>query len=875
MTTLTPMLQQYLEIKEQHKDELLFFRLGDFYELFNDDALTASRELNLTLTHRAGGKAGASSAMPMCGVPFHSVDSYLAKLIKKGYKIAICDQMEDPKKAVGIVKREVTKILTPGTILSDAVLDESHNQYLACLEQEGERLCLSYADVSTGECAWYLAGGRDREEAVLDQLYRISPAELVLTTGTEMFQSLLDKMRQKLPDCMVNHYDPIPDMDYFGQHFGSDPAGRDPLVHKTVEAMLGYIHENVKSDLAQINQLREITTDAVMNLDATAIRNLELVKNMKDGTRHGTLLDVLDYTRTAMGARQLRQWVEAPLLDTARITLRQQAIGYMVQESKSHNATQFRTRMGEALGQITDLERILSRIEVGSANARDLAALRSALRALPQVKQLLSECRQGLLHTLDTRIALHEDLLDELERGIVDDPPFTVREGGMIRRGFSAELDEVHDIAENNNQWMANFEQKIKDETGIKNLKVGYNKVFGYYIEVSKGQISQVPDTFIRKQTLVNGERYIVPELKAFENKILSAKEKIQQLEYYLFNEIRQDVRQHLVEVQETAHALGELDVLYSLAMAAYKGSYVCPRLNNRQEITIRDGKHPVVEKLLERELFVPNDVHLNSTDERLIILTGPNMAGKSTYMRQVALLTLMTQMGSFIPARDADICPVDRIFTRVGASDDLATGQSTFMVEMNEVANILKYATSRSLIILDEVGRGTSTYDGMSIARAVVEYINEKIKAKTLFATHYHELIELEKLQPGIRNYSVAVKEKGHDVVFLRRIVPGGTDKSYGIHVARLAGLPDKVVKRADELLEEYTSQGPAPVTAGAAPAPAPEKGREEIQPSLFGDVIGDTLRSLDIMTMTPLEALNTLYKLQEEAKRERGQAE
>lgn len=873
MTTLTPMLQQYLDIKEQHKDELLFFRLGDFYELFNDDALTASRELNLTLTHRAGGKAGASSAMPMCGVPFHSVDSYLAKLIKKGYKIAICDQMEDPKKAVGIVKREVTKILTPGTILSDAVLDESHNQYLACLEQDGERLCLSYADVSTGECAWYLAGGKDREEAVLDQLYRISPAELVLTTETETFQSLLDKMRQKLPDCMVNHYDPIPDMDYFSQHFGSDPAGRDPLVHETVEAMLGYIHENVKSDLAQINQLREITTDAVMNLDATAIRNLELVKNMKDGTRHGTLLDVLDYTRTAMGARQLRQWVEAPLLDTARITLRQQAIGYMVQESKAHSATQFRTRMGEALGQITDLERILSRIEVGSANARDLAALRSALRALPQVKQLLSECRQGLLHTLDTRIALHEDLLDELERGIVDDPPFTVREGGMIRRGFSAELDEVHDIAENNNQWMANFEQKIKDETGIKNLKVGYNKVFGYYIEVSKGQISQVPDTFIRKQTLVNGERYIVPELKAFENKILSAKEKIQQLEYYLFNEIRQDVRQHLVEVQETAHALGELDVLYSLAMAAYKGSYVCPRLNNRQEITIRDGKHPVVEKLLERELFVPNDVHLNSTDERLIILTGPNMAGKSTYMRQVALLTLMTQMGSFIPARDADICPVDRIFTRVGASDDLATGQSTFMVEMNEVANILKYATSHSLIILDEVGRGTSTYDGMSIARAVVEYINEKIKAKTLFATHYHELIELEKLQPGIRNYSVAVKEKGHDVVFLRRIVPGGTDKSYGIHVAKLAGLPDKVVKRADELLEEYTSQGPASVTAAAEPAP--EKGREEIQSSLFGDVIGDTLRSLDIMTMTPLEALNTLYKLQEEAKRERGQAE
>ena len=676
-------------------------------------------------------------------------------------------------------------------------------------------------------------------------------------------------MVQKLPDCMINHWDPIPELDYFTRHFGSDsPGAKIPLVQGTVEHMLQYIHENVKSDLAQINRLREITTDAVMNLDATAIRNLELVKNMKDGTRHGTLLDVLDYTRTAMGARQLRQWVEAPLLDTARIRLRQQAIGTLVDNAR------LRTDLGDALGEITDLERILSRIEVGSANARDLASLRTALRALPQVKNLLDQVPQGLLHTLDSRISLHEDLLDELERGIVDDPPFTVREGGMIRKGFNAELDEVHDIAENNNQWMLNFEQKIKDQTGIKNLKVGYNKVFGYYIEVSKGQVSQVPDTFIRKQTLVNGERYIVPELKEFENKILSAKEKIQQLEYYLFNEIRQDIRGHLVEVQETARALGVLDVLYSLAMAAFKGNYVCPRLNDRQEITIKDGRHPVVEKLLERELFVPNDVHLNNTDERLIILTGPNMAGKSTYMRQVALLTLMTQMGSFIPAREADVCPVDRIFTRVGASDDLATGQSTFMVEMNEVANILKYATSRSLIILDEVGRGTSTYDGMSIARAVVEYINDRIKAKTLFATHYHELIELEQLDPGIKNYSVAVKEKGKEVVFLRRIVPGGTDKSYGIHVARLAGLPEKVVKRADELLEEYTTQGTAVKPAAPAPAKAPAPKEEDLQPSLFGDVIGDTLRNLDVMTMTPLEALNTLYKLQEEAKREGGRS-
>ena len=496
MTTYTPMVQQYLKIKEEHQGELLFFRLGDFYELFFDDAITASRELNLTLTKRAGG----SDAMPMCGVPFHSVDSYLAKLIKKGYKIAICDQMEDPKKAVGIVKREVTKILTPGTVLSDAVLEENHNQYLACLTQDQDNYCLAFADVSTGECAWYIAGGKNREEAVLDQLYRLQPAELVLTEDNEAFQSLLDKLQQKLPDCMLNHFDPAPGLDYFSQHFGSDnPALKRPLVHRTVEAMLQYIHGNVKSDLAQINQLQEITTDQVMALDATAIRNLELVKNMRDGSRHGTLLDVLDYTQTAMGARQLRQWVEAPLLDVAKIRQRQQAIGTLVEDVK------FRNGLGDSLKEITDLERILSRLEVGSANARDMAALRAALRELPQIKKWLGTHPDGLLRVLNRRIALHSDILDVLERGIVDEPPFSLRDGGMIRTGFNAELDELHDIAENNNAWMQNFEQKIKEETGIRTLKVGFNKVFGYYIEVSKGMVSQVPDNFVRKQTLVNG----------------------------------------------------------------------------------------------------------------------------------------------------------------------------------------------------------------------------------------------------------------------------------------------------------------------------------------------------------------------------------
>lgn len=858
----TPMVQQYLETKKEHPDELLFYRIGDFYEMFFQDALTASKVLNLTLTGRSG---GPQERIPMCGVPYHAVEGYIAKLIKNGYRIAICDQMEDPKKAVGLVKREVTKVITPGTVLSDAVLEESHNQYLACVQEDGELLCVTFGDISTGECFWYLSYGNNRREFVLDQIFRLLPAELIGIGAIQNWDDFVAVLQQKLPNCLVSKYVLDSSLDYFMQHFPqASDAGKNPLVRSTVEGMLQYIHSHIKSDLAQINKLNEISTETVMNLDATAIRNLELIRNMRDGTKHGTLLAVLDYTKTAMGARRLRQWIEAPLLDIAKIQARQASIGTLLQE------VPFRTALGENLESVTDLERILSRVEVGSANARDLVALRSALRVLPAIKTLL-EPQQGLLRKLNQKINLHAGLLDTLERGIVDEPPFTIREGGMIRQGYDPELDELHDIAANNKEWMARFEQQIKEKTGIKTLKVGFNKVFGYYIEVSKGSIAQVPEDFIRKQTLVNAERYIVPELKDFENKVLSAKEKIEQLEYYLFNKIRQEIREHIVEIQATAQAIGDLDVLYSLAVAAFKGNYVRPELNNRQEIIIKDGRHPVVEKLLEREIFVPNDVELNAGEQRIIILTGPNMAGKSTYMRQIALLTLMTQMGSFIPAREASICPVDRIFTRVGASDDLATGQSTFMVEMNEVANILKYATKNSLIILDEVGRGTSTYDGLSIARAVVEFINEKIKAKTLFATHYHELIAMENLFPGIKNFSVAVKEKGNEVVFLRRIVPGGTDRSYGVHVAQLAGLPKKVVARADKLLEEYVrdaTAGQPMAIANEAKTAAPV----EQEVSLFGNTLADEIKKLDIMTMTPLEALNELYKLQEEAKKEGG---
>lgn len=853
----TPMVQQYLEVKRQHQDELLFFRLGDFYEMFFDDALTASRELNITLTGRAG---GLEERIPMCGVPYHSVDGYIAKLIKKGYRIAICEQVEDPKLAKGIVERKVVKIITPGTALNEQLLDDKHNRFLVFLQQEGSRLCLVAADISTGECQWFTGEGAEMLSSVKEQLYRIQPAEAVIYSGIDNLDKLEAWLKAKLPDCAVSYYqEENENADYFAAHFADSEYADDALVHSAAEHMLRYLHSTVKADLTHINRLTRIATERFMNLDATAIRNLELVKNMRDATKRGTLLDVLDFTVTSMGARKLRSWIECPLLDLGQINARQQAVAELL------NNLQLRTALTEEMKKVFDLERIISRIEVGSANARDLVSLRSSLAVLPGIKELLNSADSRLLSHWARNLHLHQEIYDTLAAAIVDEPPFSIREGGMIRSGYDMELDELHSIAKDNKNWMQNFEQKIKEESGIKTLKVGYNKVFGYYIEVSKGQSASVPDYFVRKQTLVNAERYIVPELKDFENKILSAKEKIEQLEYYIFNNLREQIRAKIPEIQETARALANIDVLASLAEAAFKYNYVRPELNNRSEIRILDGRHPVVERLLERDIFVPNDTNLNSTDERMIIITGPNMAGKSTYMRQVALLVLMTQMGSFIPARQASICPVDKIFTRVGASDDLATGQSTFMVEMNEVAQILKYATKNSLIILDEVGRGTSTFDGMSIARAVMEYIHEKIKAKTLFATHYHQLIELENTMDGVKNYSVAVKERGNDIVFLRRIVRGGSDKSYGVHVARLAGLPKKVLERANEFLKEYDSGEPQQVKA----APQNDGG---MMGSLFGSALQQRLASMDVMSMTPIEAMNTLYKLQEEAKREGG---
>lgn len=854
---VTPMVQQYMAVKQEHQNELLFFRLGDFYEMFFDDAITASRELNLTLTKRSNGM----EHMPMCGVPYHSVDGYIAKLIKKGYRIAICEQVEDPKLAKGIVERKVIKIITPGTALNEQLLEDKHNRYLVFLQQAQEKgMCLAAADVTTGECEWFLDQTSESFLNITEQLYRLQPAELVVHfTSDEMSEKLQEWLAARLPECVVTHYDEsTPEADYFAQHFaGSDVPDE---VHNTVEFLLRYLHGTVMADLSHINRLVRIERNSFMNLDVTAIRNLELVRNMTDGSKRGTLLQVLDFTNTSMGARRLRSWIESPLLDVGRIYERQEAVAELAA------AAELREAIVAQLKAVADLERIVSRIEVGSANARDLVALRNSLSVLPGLKGILEGCGSGLLRKLWKGLHLHEELAARLQQAIVDEPPFSVREGGMIRTGYNQELDELHLIAADNKTWMQNFEQKIKEETGIKTMKVGFNKVFGYYIEVSKGQSSSVPPYFVRKQTLVNAERYIVPELKEFENKILGAKEKIEQLEYYLFDELRTLIRGKIKEIQETARAVSYIDVLTGLAEAAYKYNYVRPELNNNGEIKIVDGRHPVVERLLEKEIFVPNNTNLNNTDERMIIITGPNMAGKSTYMRQVALLVLMTQIGSFIPARQASVCPVDKIFTRVGASDDLATGQSTFMVEMNEVAQILKYATKNSLIILDEVGRGTSTFDGMSIAHAVMEYIHDRIKAKTLFATHYHQLIALENVLSGVKNYSVAVKERGKDIIFLRRIVPGGTDRSYGVHVARLAGLPKKVLERSEELLKEYDNDNGHVQQPAAAAAP------DNMMGSLFGSSIANELLKLDVMSMTPIEAMSALYKLQDEARKELG---
>ena len=859
---VTPMMQQYLSAKQAHPNELLFFRLGDFYEMFFDDAKVAAKELGLTLTSRSGDL----DKSPMCGVPYHAADSYIARLVAKGFKVAIAEQIGDPK-AKGLTHREVVKVVTPGTALSDEVLRDASNIYITLLHETNDgTFFLAGADISTGEAFYASYAGETAAQQILDELYRRMTAELLMTEGFSLADTVRAFLTQRLPHCAVGTLTPQENENLLAQHFPVAEIPTDAGARTAVATLLGYLHDTVMADLSQINRLSFLDTRETMQLDTYTLRNLEITRSLRDGGKKNTLFDVLDFTRTPMGTRLLKSWLEHPLLTPHRIDARLGAVAELVEN------TPLRGSLREHLRSVYDFERLLTRIETQTANARDLVALRVSLAALPAVREILGTAASSLLVRAHASIETFDELRDILERAIVDEPGLSVRDGGIIRAGYDAALDELHAFSHDSKALLQEMEERERSRTGIKTLKIGYNKVFGYYIEVRHSGRDQVPADYIRKQTLANTERFITEELKDFEAKILGAQEKITALEYHIFTELREQVRTQLVPIQNVARAIARVDVLQSLAEAAASYRYVRPTVKSNGAILIRDGRHPLVERLLQREVFVPNDTDLSHGGTETMLITGPNMAGKSTYMRQVALLTLMAQVGSFVPARTAEISPVDRIFTRIGASDDLVSGQSTFMVEMNEVAQILREATRDSLVILDEIGRGTSTFDGMSIARAVVEHIDTRIHAKTLFATHYHELTEMENER--IRNYCIAVREKGKNVAFLRRIVAGAADKSYGIHVARLAGLPPKVTARAEEILKALEQKESASAVAEIPAANTQEMLPAEGMASLFADGTLAELRTLDIMTMTPLEAMNTLYRLQEQVRKEAGQA-
>lgn len=890
---LTPMMQQYQAVKNAHPDQILFFRLGDFYEMFMDDALLVSKELELTLTKRST----AGEGIPMCGVPYHSAEPYINKLVNRGYKVAICEQIGDPK-AKGLTKREVIKIVTPGTVMSESALSGNKNNYITLIYEENQQIVLAGADITTGECFYGIYDGADRCQLLLDELYRLMMPELLLVKPFSYEKQLRDFLDLRLSNCLVNELDSVSNNidDRIIQHFDAQNRPENEMVKKAVATLLDYVHDTVKTDLSHLNRLTYLDASKSLFIDTYTLRNLEITRNLRDGGKKDTLYDVLDFTRTAMGSRLLRKWLEYPLLSKKRINARLDAVENLVNEFSARN------NLREIMKDIYDFERLLTRMEIGSANARDMNALKTSLRVLPAVKEQLAKLSAPLLQKIDSKIFLYDDLVQLIDKAIVEDPGFSIREGGFIKDGYNAELDEYRNIARNSKRLLQQMEEDEKTKTGIKSLKIGYNKVFGYYIEVRHSSTEKVPDYYTRKQTLANAERYITPQLKEFETKILGAQEKIVQIEYNLFTQIREVLKTKISSIQDTAHEIAILDVLVSLAQAATEYNYIRPKLVGGGIINIKDGRHPLVERILSRDLFVPNDTCLDNAQNEIMIITGPNMAGKSTYMRQTALLTLMAQIGSFIPAREAEICPVDKIFTRIGASDDLVSGQSTFMVEMNEVAHILKYATKDSLVILDEIGRGTSTYDGMSIARAVIEHIRDNIGAKTLFATHYHELTDLED-DVHVKNYCIAVKEKGTEVTFLRRIIPGSADKSYGIHVAKLAGLPNNVIKRAEHILADLeqndtninkTSNVDNTNEVEVAPKVTIEKSEPETieyaqpkvdkethqnklkflqvaeMPTLFGVSISVQLKELDLMSMTPLDAMNKLYELQQQAKQE-----
>ena len=855
---LTPMQRQYLQIKEKNPDSILFFRLGDFYEMFNDDAQVAARELDLTLTTRDRSKPKEEQT-PMCGVPYHSVDAYIARLVQKGYKVAICEQMTDPALTKGLVEREITRIVTPGTVTESCMLEESRNNYYACL-YGGDRFGLAFCDISTG--AFYATVCDDAASAI-SELGRFAPAE-ILRLGANIHTPAFDDCLLRRLNCCVNEgnvnaFSREESEELLQKHFCATLSALNltglPEAICAAGTLLHTLLTLQKNDLAHIRTLEYYTSGKFMELDMDARRNLELTETMRAKEKKGSLLWVLDKTHTAMGSRMLRSWLEKPLLDPVEIGRRHSAVEELA------DATIVRGELIEALKDVSDLERVMTRIVTGSANCRDLLGIARGLRALPEVKKQLQQLESPLLKRLEEAIDPLTECADRIEATIVDDPPLTVREGGIIRKGADPEADRLRNIMDGGKNIIATIETAEREKTGIRTLKVGFNRVFGYYIEVSKSFMDQVPGHYIRKQTLANCERYITQELKELEDQVLGAKDRLTALEYQIFTQLREHLAAQAARVQLSAAAVGAADTLCALASVAVQRGYCRPEITLDNEIRITDGRHPVVEVMLKDSLFVPNDTQLGAGDQQVAIITGPNMAGKSTYMRQVALIVLMAQIGSFVPARSARISLVDRVFTRIGASDDLASGQSTFMVEMSEVASILKYATSRSLLILDEIGRGTSTYDGMAIARAVLEYAanEKKLGAKTLFATHYHELSTLENVLPNVKNYNIAVKKRGDQMIFLRKIVPGATDDSYGVEVAKLAGLPNAVITRAREILAELEQENGVVHTHVAET----ETDDQISMLDLTGAQIRAALESISVETLTPIEAMNELYKL------------
>ena len=880
--TFTPMMQKYLETKEQYKDCILFYRLGDFYEMFFDDAITVSRELEITLT---GKSCGQEERAPMCGVPYHAVDGYLTRLVAKGYKVAICDQVEDPKQAKGLVKREVTRIVTPGTILDAQAIDETKNNYIMCIVYIADRYGVSVADITTGD---YFVTELPDGGKLKDEIYRFMPSEIICNEAFYMSGLDLEDLKERFHMAVYSleswYFDDTACREKLMEHFKvSSLAGLGLSDYDcgvlSAGALLQYLLETQKNDLSHMTRITPYTTGKYMMLDSSTRRNLELCETLREKQKRGSLLWVLDKTKTAMGARMLRKFIEQPLIEKQEILRRLDAVEELKQSAIS------REEIREYLSPVYDLERLITRITYGTANPRDLTAFAGSLSMLPPIRYLLEEMESSLLKDIYAELDPLEDLCTLVQNAIADEPPLAMKEGGIIRDGYNEEVDTLRRAKSEGKDWLAKLEQDEREKTGIKTLRIKDNTVFGYYLEVTNSYKELVPDYYTRKQTLANAERYITPELKELEDTILGAEDKLYALEYELYCTIRDTIAAEVKRIQTTAKAIASLDVFSSLALVAERNNYVRPKINESGRIDIKDGRHPVVEQMIPNGTFICNDTFLDDKKQRVSIITGPNMAGKSTYMRQAALIVLMAQIGSFVPASGADIGLVDRIFTRVGASDDLASGQSTFMVEMTEVANILRNATSKSLLILDEIGRGTSTFDGLSIAWAVVEYISDSklLGAKTLFATHYHELTELEGKIDNVNNYCIAVKEKGDDIVFLRKIVKGGADKSYGIQVAKLAGVPDLVIDRAKEIVEELVNEDitirVSEIAVGGKDSGAKKKAKPKkydemdlAQFSLFDTVKDDDvleeLKNIDVGNLTPVDALNTIYRLQNKLK-------